>query len=328
VINHGISYKKAMQYMGACISYQALWERVAARRRRVKRDEGAVERDEGAAAATLLTFTANTNTMSTTPSAASTNAITPGTSAKKSGRKRKPTDEPNGRINSAAVAKQAVLELLPEWSDRRNIKEAIFKQKRRSTVQVNRDNFEEKALKDHYRARLVENVKGCSLKVARARSGPNEGKWGNDNLTSPNKKKLSRSMIDAMVDQGDAGKTPTKKGRRKEIESPVSENLAKHAVMMQLSREGEASKTKIISAIQGLTAGIKREGIDAESLLRRTWKEHAAMLNPSRAKKNKDRRVDWLTFKNITEWSAAAKKLLFDLGMVKDEPGIINGEKS
>jgi len=72
-------------------------------------------------------------------------------SAKKSGRKQKPTDEPNVQINSAAVAKQAALRLLPEWNDQRNIKEAIFKRKRRSTVQVNRDNFEEKALKDHYR---------------------------------------------------------------------------------------------------------------------------------------------------------------------------------
>jgi len=135
-------------------------------------------------------------------------------------------------------------------------------------------------------------------------------------------------MIDVMVYQGDTGKTPPKTGRRKKIESPASENLAKHAVIMQLLGEGEASKTKMISTIKGLMVGTKHEGIDSEALWRRTRKEHAAMLNPISAKNNEDRRVDWLTFKNITEWSAAAKKLLVDLGMVKDEPGITNGQKS
>ena len=37
-----------------------------------------------------------------------------------------------------------------------------------------------------------------------------------------------------------------------------------------------------------------------------------------------DRRVDWLSFKNINQGTDDAKNLLIDMGMVKDEPGWIS----
>jgi hypothetical protein len=46
-------------------------------------------------------------------------------------------------------------------------------------------------------------------------------------------------------------------------------------------------------------------------------------LNLVRTKINKDRQVEWLTYKNINDWTAAAKKFLTTIGMAKDEPGII-----
>jgi len=46
-------------------------------------------------------------------------------------------------------------------------------------------------------------------------------------------------------------------------------------------------------------------------------------MNPVRAKHNDDRQVDWLTYKNVLEWNARAKKFLVDIGMAKDEPGTI-----
>ena len=41
------------------------------------------------------------------------------------------------------------------------------------------------------------------------------------------------------------------------------------------------------------------------------------------AKSNKDRRVEWLSYKNIIDWTTRAKAFLIDIGMAKDEPGII-----
>ncbi len=99
----------------------------------------------------------------------------------------------------------------------------MTKQMKRTHVQVNKDNFEEKALGNQYWAEFVKNLKGCSLEVEAARSGPNKGKKGfgtraivskwNKNLNSPNSRKLLIATIDRMVDKGDAGKTPPNPGR-------------------------------------------------------------------------------------------------------------------
>jgi len=42
-------------------------------------------------------------------------------------------------------------------------------------------------------------------------------------------------------------------------------------------------------------------------------------------KHNKDRRVDWLTYKNVNDWTDQAKAYLVELGMLKNKPGWING---
>ena len=47
------------------------------------------------------------------------------------------------------------------------------------------------------------------------------------------------------------------------------------------------------------------------------------ILNPVKAKVNEDRRVEWLSYKNIMEWTARAKEFLITIEMAKDEPGII-----
>ncbi len=45
---------------------------------------------------------------------------------------------------------------------------------------------------------------------------------------------------------------------------------------------------------------------------------------PAKAKDNEDHRVEWLTFRNVNDWTDAAKKLLIEMGMVKDAPGFIS----
>ena len=104
----------------------------------------------------------------------------------------------------------------------------------------------------------------------------------------------------------------------------VTESLTKYAVTMQVTGEREASRPKMLATITAFTDGTKYEGIDADWLWRITRFDHPAILNACRAKNNEDRRVDWLTFKNITEWMSEAKQMLVDMGMVKDEPGIIS----
>ncbi len=50
---------------------------------------------------------------------------------------------------------------------------------------------------------------------------------------------------------------------------------------------------------------------------------HPEYIKPAQAVEGEDRRVDLLTYKNIIDWNACAKKFLVDIGMGKDEPGVI-----
>ena len=51
--------------------------------------------------------------------------------------------------------------------------------------------------------------------------------------------------------------------------------------------------------------------------------EHPEIVNPVRAKNHEDRRVDWLSYNNIIKWNERAKQFLIEIGMAKDEPGMI-----
>ena len=59
-------------------------------------------------------------------------------------------------------------------------------------------------------------------------------------------------------------------------------------------------------------------------LWRKVREDHPAILNPVKQKHNEDRRVDWLTYKNVNDWIDRAKAYLVELGMVKSEPGWIS----
>jgi hypothetical protein len=71
-------------------------------------------------------------------------------------------------------------------------------------------------------------------------------------------------------------------------------------------------------------AGTKYDGrIDVEYLWHRTREKHPEILNPVRAKNHENRRGDWLSYKNLMDWNKRAKKFLVDVGMAKDERGLI-----
>ena len=80
----------------------------------------------------------------------------------------------------------------------------------------------------------------------------------------------------------------------------------------------------MISLTAGLVAGTAWENkFNLDYCWRRTRAKNPAILNPVKAKNNEDRRVEWLTYKNIMDWTACAKQFLVDIKMAKDEPGII-----
>ena len=63
--------------------------------------------------------------------------------------------------------------------------------------------------------------------------------------------------------------------------------------------------------------------MNIEYVWRKTRTKHPEILNPVKTKNNEDRRVEWLTYKNIIDWTARAKEFLLSIQMAKDEPGVI-----
>jgi hypothetical protein len=63
-----------------------------------------------------------------------------------------------------------------------------------------------------------------------------------------------------------------------------------------------------------------------EYLWRKTRSRHPQIMNPVDTKINKDQHVEWLSYKNIMDWTAKSKEFLISIGMAKDEPepGIIS----
>jgi hypothetical protein len=94
--------------------------------------------------------------------------------------------------------------------------------------------------------------------------------------------------------------------------------------MMQVAGVGEALFVKMKALTEGLVANSKWEGVfSTEYCWRKTRNNHPEIMNPMKAKVNKDCRVEWLSYKNVMDWTARAKDFLITIGMAKDEPGEI-----
>ena len=94
---------------------------------------------------------------------------------------------------------------------------------------------------------------------------------------------------------------PSKLGLPERIPFQLVAALAKQSAMMQVASEGEASGKKIKALTEGLITGTKWESVFSTTKYcwKRTRSQHPKILNPVREKINEDRRVEWLTYKNI-----------------------------
>ena len=206
----------------------------------------------------------------------------------------------------------------------------------RTPTQVCRANFDCNAQKKYYRGRYTRAFKEATIELSNNQANEEmRGKRGygaqaiaekvnTSMLSSPNDHKLSATSLQRAIESKRAGQLPSKLGRPERIPFQLVAALAKQSAMTQVASEGEASGKKIKALTEGLVTGTKWESVfSTEYCWKRTRSQHSDILNLVRAKINEDRRVEWLTYKNINDWTAAAKKFLIAIGMAKDEPGII-----
>ncbi len=218
------------------------------------------------------------------------------------------------------------------WTDVERTSEAMSKRTKRAATQMAQDVFVEKADWFYYNNQY--KFKEATLELAKNRMDANKhGQRGSgiraivkrindEKLPSPNDKKLTRGAVFNAVDRGDIGVSPLKRGVKETVTPLVTTALATQATMMQICAEGEASAPKMKATAAALIAGTNHK-FSAEYAWRKTRMRHPKILNPVKAKNHEDRRVEWLTYENIIEWNARAKKFLIDIGMVKDAPGLI-----
>ena len=133
--------------------------------------------------------------------------------------------------------------------------------------------------------------------------------------------------------RGEFGKSPTRgifssspgiQGRKATVPEAVTKGLATHAAMCQLSGEGEATKSKMLTISAALTAGTEHEGKYSHGYaLRKMRSNHPELVQPMEAISHENSRREWVTNKNLNGWRDLAKKELVDIGMLLDEPGEI-----
>ena len=331
VVVRNLPVREALQFTNYPVSESAIYRRI--RRYEKRKAMSMEEMSENAAASSLINLS-NVDPAFKTPSPPA-RAMQ---ASRCSTRKRKepsPTEVNTASINTAAVARAASAELLPKWTVTETTLETMNKRGKRSSQETNRCQFLNNSLKSYRDAKFSDAFKGATRECADIANGPNKGKkgfgiagvverWNSSVLSSPNDRLLSKSKVAEALKSGKAGKSPPKRGRPRKIPLELTTSLATHATMKQVSGEGEANRETMVQTTMALTVGTKWENkLKPDYVWRRVRMDHPGLINPSKAKESEDRRIDWLTFWSINEWTDTVKDELIRLRMLKDEPGYI-----
>ena len=221
----------------------------------------------------------------------------------------------------------------PSWMKPDVARHSMTRRPRKNLPQAHLSRLTKKRDKTYYEDRYKAAFKVATL--AANVSKAEKGKRGNgvdsicqrvndEMLTSPADRKLRPSTLHRAVQRGDFGISPLKLGRKSSLPKELTQALAVHSVMMQVSGEGEMSSIKMRTLATAMTLGTPHEGKLTDAHIWKTTRHrHPEYIKPAQAVDNEDRRVDWLTYRNIMLWMKMAKKFLLAVEMAKDEPGHI-----
>ena len=226
---------------------------------------------------------------------------------------------------------------MPTWLDADKTLATLSKRSRRSSTNHAQDNFSDKIERTYRQQRFKVAFKEVQRILKNNRmsdTGTLQPKKGRgiravidsvkkELLDSPNDMKLTKGAIESALLRGDEV-SPLKKGRKVRIPHELTYALATHSTMMQVAGDGEASAANMKSVVSAVLAGTEHEGkMDIDYIWRKTREKHPEIINPVRAKNHENRRVDWLSYKNLIQWNKRAKEFLINMGMAKDESGLI-----
>ena len=344
---HGVGIKEAMELTAATILPRAMYTRIEKWKTRLKKlyeeesiaelaltelrgkaDGGSLESRESPTLFPLADDSADSASCSNKKKRTSSHVATlEGIVAKSA----------NKTIHTKA--QQEGIDNLPGWMDGVATSQTMFTRKKRSRKEKSKDDFSNKVTKECRDRKFATVWKMATTQLYENNSGPNKGGRGygsravmqqfNTLLNSPGDKKITHRSLSRTVKEGHFGKSPQKNGRPTTIPEALKKATAVHTVMMQVNGEAEASKSTLLTTTNTLVVGTKWEGSFRHKYLQRAARsKYPEIMNPVRAKNHEDRRVDWLSYKNIVDWTERAKDYLIGIDMLSPEPGFIHGVPS
>ena len=144
-------------------------------------------------------------------------------------------------------------------------------------------------------------------------------------LNSPEDNKLLHLTIHKAVGRGEVGVSPPQMGHIQKIPEVSTKALAVHAIMLQGSEEGKASRAKMVTVSKAMVVDTYWQDtfyLKYAWRATRTW--YLEYLMPGVAKNTGDMWKDWLSFQFINSWTDSMKDHLINLGMLSGWPGYIS----
>ena len=119
--------------------------------------------------------------------------------------------------------------------------------------------------------------------------------------------------------------SPLKNESCVKVTPEITSQLAMQAAIMQAAGQGEANYRNMSKIILAMTAGTEHEEtLDTKYVFFKARATHPKVFTPVLTKNDDNRQIDWMTYKNINDWTDMVKKELLRIGMVVDKPGLIS----
>ena len=321
IANYDVPIEKAKKATNASVSYQALHQRLRRHKINLRREDEATQE----AAECLASF--RTSATRGGRDRGSTSTVTPRSATAKKGRGKQrsspPPDlglvtcpsspvrrSPRLLYDRRAAAMEASIHTMPAWVDKKQVKKSVSVKKRRSSALANDKYFHDQAKQKLIDARYSSAVKLATVEYQANKDQGNTGKgtglrpisekYNVTMLNLPDDREIKPTTLRDYIKEGIIGVSPPKRGRRRAIPNPVTDQLARETAMMQASGEGEATTAKLCRVLDAATTGTEHAGkFNSKYVVKRAKRYHPHIFQPRKAISDDDRQVEWMTVSNV-----------------------------
>jgi hypothetical protein len=208
----------------------------------------------------------------------------------------------------------------------------MFGRKQRSRKDKSKDNFAFNINNEYHERKFKIVWEIATTEVQENNCGTNKRNKGhgtravakqyNHRSASPGDRTIKHANLAAQVVMGQFRISPKEMSRPSKIPDVSKKVAALQAVLLQVDGKSEASKQKLMVTSYGRVTKTKREGTFSHTYLFNTARaKYPEIMNLAKTKSHKDCRVEWLSYKNIMDWTNRARYYPTNIDMLSPEPG-------